>query len=339
MSSSFPLPQPPSFFVQTLRDLGKHLRDSVIQQIQTKRLDALSEVADLEGEGDILYAMDQCVKEPLLAFIEQEIAPYCPCVLVAEGVSGREGLHIGKKSSPKSSPDGMRIIIDPIDGTRCLMSDKRSAWVLCGVAPDRGTSTALSDIVVAAQTEIPTTKQWRADQLWAVRGNGAQGVWEDLRSGDSGPLIFQPSRASDLLHGFASFSRFFPGARGEIAAIEDALYRQIFGSQVENAPLIFEDQYLTTGGQLYELTQGRDRLIADLRPLVSPQPHCCHPYDLASVLIAEEAGVIVTDHLGRPLHYVLDTESNCCWIGYANEAIRQLVEPTLQQILRERRLL
>ena len=31
-----------------------------------------------------------------------------------------------------------RVIVDPIDGTRGLMYQKRSAWILTGVAPNRG---------------------------------------------------------------------------------------------------------------------------------------------------------------------------------------------------------
>ena len=36
-----------------------------------------------------------------------------------------------------------RVIVDPIDGTRGLMYQKRSAWILTGVAPNRGPGTSL----------------------------------------------------------------------------------------------------------------------------------------------------------------------------------------------------
>ena len=35
------------------------------------------------------------------------------------------------------------------------MYQKRSAWILTGVAPNRGPETSLQDIVLAMQTEIP----------------------------------------------------------------------------------------------------------------------------------------------------------------------------------------
>ena len=66
-----------------------------------------------------------------------------------------------------------RILMDPIDGTRGLMYQKRSAWILTGVAPNRGPRTSLRDIELAVQTEIPLLKQHLSDSLWAVAGKGA----------------------------------------------------------------------------------------------------------------------------------------------------------------------
>ena len=60
-----------------------------------------------------------------------------------------------------------RVIVDPIDGTRGLMYQKRSAWILTGVAPNRGPATSLEDVVLAVQTEMPLVKQHLSDALWA----------------------------------------------------------------------------------------------------------------------------------------------------------------------------
>ena len=72
---------------------------------------------------------------------------------------------------------------------------------------------------------------------------------------------------------------------------------------------MFEDQYACTGGQIYNLAIGQDRFVADLRPLVQPLVaargtaigHCCHPYDLCTKLIAEEAGVVVSEPSGKQI--------------------------------------
>jgi hypothetical protein len=65
---------------------------------------------------------------------------------------------------------------------------------------------------------------------------------------------------------------------------------------------------------------------------------CCHPYDLAASLIAEEAGVVVTDPTGKPLDFPLDLETNVGWLGYANGALRARIEPVLSRLLREHEL-
>ena len=63
---------------------------------------------------------------------------------------------------------------------------------------------------------------------------------------------------------------------------------------------------------------------------------CCHPYDLATELIAREMGVVITDENGCQLAPKLDLESDVAWIGYANEGIRKQMEPELQAALKNR---
>ena len=71
---------------------------------------------------------------------------------------------------------------------------------------------------------------------------------------------------------------------------------------------MLRDQYISAGGQLYELTAGHDRFIADLRPLLEsvyaarglPPVIAAHPYDLCTLLVAREAGVIVVAPTAAP---------------------------------------
>ncbi len=340
------LPLPEAFFVDKLRELGRRMRNAVLRTRTGLSLEELAAVEEIHKEGDTLYHIDRTVDDVLVEFVEREIAAHCPCVLIAEGVSG-EGLQLGR-AARWGRGHSVRLIVDPIDGTRGLMFDKRSAWVLCGVAPDLGNDTTLADIVAAVQTEIPTSRQWRSDQLWAVRGGGAQGEWESILGDarEKGPLRIRPSAAPDLRHGFASFARFFPGARDVIADIEEEVLRRVEGPFQPGQALVFEDQYISTGGQLYELLMGHDRMVADLRPLMQtilrerglPPALTSHPYDLSTSLIAQEAGVEVTDANGNPPRYPLDVTTECAWIGYANTAIRRTVEPVLQAVLREHNL-
>src|SRR5204862_7801899 len=202
-----------------------------------------------------------------------------------------EALPGGQRCVPDSIDEHAatwRIIVDPIDGTRGLMYQKRSAWILTGVAPNRGPATSLRDIVLAVQTEIPLVKQHLADQLWAVRGGGVEGVRLNRLTGDRAPLRLRPSGAPGIAHGFSTVARFFPGARDLLGGLDEAIVRGALGAQPSGKALCFEDQYVSTGGQLYELMAGHDRFIADLRPLTTasladrglPRPLSCHPYDI-----------------------------------------------------------
>src|SRR5262249_32986207 len=105
-----------------------------------------------------------------------------------------------------------------------------------------------------------------------------------------------------------------------------------------NSPQVFDDEYISSGGQLYELMVGHDRFIADLRPLLLDKTGrktglCAHPYDLSTALVAQEAGVIVTDGTGNPLSAPLDTTTPVAWIGYANAELRQQIEPVLLRLV------
>jgi hypothetical protein len=220
------------------------------------------------------------------------------------------------------------------------MYDKRSAWSLGGAAPNRGPATRLSDIEVAVMTELPTSKMNQADVLWAERGRGAQGERVDLATGRVVPLRLQPSEAETLEHGFACVSSFFPGTKRLAAELTEHIAARL-AADPHWQPLIFDDQYIATGGQLCELMVGHDRFIADLRASFfrlegTPIGLCVHPYDLAAMLIAQEAGVLLTDGLGGPLDGPMDVHSPLDWCGYANARLRQQVEPLIQEFLDSR---
>jgi hypothetical protein len=333
------LPEPPDYFVARLRELHGRIRDHLVAQLRQESAETLAGVARTHGE-DTIFGIDVRAEEILLPFCEawgQEM----PFVMIAEGVPGSgERLFPAGASADRAM---FRLIVDPIDGTREIMVDKRSAWVLSGVAPNRGPGTRLDEIEVAVQTEIPTTKQTLADSFWAWRGSGAQGERLDLRTGAGSPLQPRPSRAETVEHGFASISKFYPGGKALTASLEERLMESVLGRPPDGNPRVFDDQYLSSGGQLYELMVGHDRFNADLRPitLAAAEPdapvgrQCAHPYDLCTELIAREAGVIVTDAQGQPLRAPLDLHTSVAWIGYANEAIRRQLEPTLMALLAE----
>lgn len=324
-----------------LREVQRSIRDAVVEACERQSPGELGAVAD-DGPGDTIYQIDKVSESLLLERLEAAAGAIGGVLLVAEGLPGGElALPRGQRS-----PSTWRFIIDPIDGTRGLMYQKRSAWVLGAVAPNRGAQTRLGDIVLAAQTEIPTQKQHLSDELWAIRGRGATLERFNRLSGERTTLPCRPSSAESLRHGYAMLTRFFPGARDELAAIDEELMLALLGASPQGKALCFEDQYASTGGQLYELAVGHDRFNADLRPLMrellqkrgQPSGLCCHPYDICTALIAEEAGVRLTDPWGRALDAPLDVDADVAWVGYANATLQRQVEPLLQAALARRGL-
>jgi hypothetical protein len=289
----------------------------------------LSRVAAVTS-ADTIYAIDKISEATVLAWFTRHWPTRWPVELVMEGLEGAAVTFPPGTPVPKTI---FKCILDPIDGTRGLMYDKRAAWSLAALAPQRGAKTNLSDIIVAVMTELPTRKQGQADQLSAVRGRGVRAVRIDLRTNRRTKFTPRPSRALGLAHGFASFAKFFPAGKAWLAQREEKLW-QALGDGGE----IFDDQYLSTGGQIYELLMGRDRFIADLRPLAFAalrvkQSLACHPYDICTALIAQELGCVITAPDGGPLRVPLDTTSPVAWVGYANPTLARRIRPKLRPLI------
>ena len=427
-----PLPDPQSI-VDRLRSFQRDVRDTILRSRSQADLHAVSRATS----ADTLYRIDTEV-DPLLEAFCQDWGRTTPLVLVAEGLEddrGREGPVTFPRGTREQDAQ-LRVIVDPIDGTRGLMYDKRAAWALAGVAPNKGPNTRLRDIEVAVMTELPTSKMAFSDVLWAIKGRGAHGLREQIvgkplaaledgepsiidtdgsmlpalpgehigqpigrvltkmgkvqthqvaealneqaRSGqrvgqiliDKGyvdesdvaialafqggakpklaprvaaavfgePITPRPSQADDLRHGFASVASFFPGTKVLAGKLMEHLVQHTLGKTDVTQAAVFDDQYISTGGQFYELMIGHDRFTADLRPAFytlqkQPEGLCCHPYDCATMLIAEEAGVVITDAAGKPLDGPFDTTTGLNWIGYANPSLRDRLQPVVKAFL------
>lgn len=332
--------------LEPIRRIHEEIRAAVVEACEEAahaQSAHLAEIAE-EAEGDTIYAVDRISEGRLVDLFEREVAPETPLVLIAEGLPGGQ---IVLPRGTREEDAVWRIIVDPIDGTRGLMYQKRPAWILTGVAPNRGPETHLGDIELAVQTEIPLVKQHLCDVLWAARGEGAHGERYNRLTGERAPLPVRPSSSPSIAHGYASVVRFFPGAREELAAIDEEIVREALGPVQPGKAHCFEDQYACTGGQLHALMSGQDRFIADLRPLMEAELGrrglalgiCCHPYDLCTELIAREVGVIVTDARGEPVRAPLSVEPDVAWVGYANAALRSQIQPLLAGALERRGLL
>ncbi|HEY1388161.1 MAG TPA: inositol monophosphatase [Ktedonobacterales bacterium] len=332
-----------------LRQLHGAIQRAVVAAMERAAPGALAEVVADADESDTIYALDRISEEYLVDWFAREVAPERPLLLVAEGLpdSGHGPGMLALPRGISADEAEVRILVDPIDGTRGLMFQKRSAWILTGVAPNHGSRTSLSDIELAVQTEIPLVKQHLADTLWAIRGEGFGAERYNRLTGERTPLALHPDTTTTIAHHFATVARFVPGARVELSAIDEEIMQAALGPVKRGETQSFEDQYICSGGQLYGLIAGYDAFVADLRPVVETLLAredralglACHPYDLATALIAEEAGVLLTDGRGNSLDAPLDTRTDVAWVGYANAAIRAQIEPGLLAALARRGLL
>lgn len=340
------LPRDGVYFVEHMRELGALVREAAMaarQPVTPVRDQPLAQVAR-ETAADTIYELDTHI-DPVLEDFCQRWGRELPLVLIAEGIEDENGTE-GMKCFPSGTAPAdaaFRLIVDPIDGTRGLMYDKRSGWLLAGVAANNGSSTRLSDITAAVQVEIPTSKQNQSDVLWAVRGRGAAAERENLDSGQSAPLVLRPSSSTDIAHGFGSVVSFFPGTKALAAELMESISLRCGGGIDPGRPLVFDDQYISTGGQLYEVMVGHDRFVADVRPhfyQITQQPAglCAHAYDLSTMLIAQEAGVILSNGLGGTVDGILDVTSPVAWVAYANKSLRDRIEPVIVKFFAEHSL-
>lgn len=326
---------------QLLLDLGAAIRAKIVGE-----RDLGNDHCSLGFQGgDVLYALDRRVEPVIAEALAGWPEALKPLAVVAEGFGEDGHMVIGEAGAAPRH----RLLIDPIDGTRNLMFDKRPAWFLAAIAEDRGAGTRLSDSLAAAMVELPPAKQEWADAFAFAAGSPLIAARVHTGTGETAPLAARPSARTGLQDGFAHVVNFFPGTKELAAALMERIAdRTIFTGGDRHATL-FDDQYISTGGQFAELMLGRDLVCCDLRPLFheiqrrqaggdgaalrrGPE---CHPYDIAGLAVARQAGVILTDGFGAPLDAPFDIHTPIHWCGYANETLRALVEPVVQDWVRE----
>lgn len=322
--------------IESLQELHLRIASAVHSTVAAQKFEENAEVV-AEGNGDVTYRVDAHSEALIDNWFSANGIPG-GAVVICEGL----GIRTYPAGLPREDA-AWRVIIDPLDGTRHIMYDNRSCWILTGIARNRGDKTSLADIVACIQTEVPPSRQDRSLVLKAVRGQGASAEeWNIAQMAKTKDAVrLRPSRAKDLLNGFAVFSSFFPGTKEIISAVEERVLERIHPMQKENDALVFSEQYICSAGQMYMLMSGRYRMVADIRAALGPyqqargklMPLCTHPYDLCASLIAEELGCVIVDLQGRPLHYPLDLDTNCSWLGFANSDIRDLVWPVLAEEL------
>lgn len=318
-------------WTRDLIGLGQKIREA-LRKAASEAAQPLSGVAKTEA-SDFIYQIDVVSEEVILEWFRENWKERPAVQLVMEGIES-----MGEVVFPEGAREPEWVcIIDPIDGTRGLMYDKRAAWFIAGMAPikEDGELPTLNDLEVSVIVELPTSKAGFADCIAAVNGCSREGlICERVNLSDGSVSTFKPRPydGTELTHGFASFCKFFPEGKPLTTEAETAFFESLDSTVADGAPLIFDDQYISTAGQFYEILMGHDRFIADLRPEVFrklgiEEILCCHPYDVGGWLILQEAGCVI-EMPDAPL----DTTSPVTWVAYANAEIAEKLRPKLTEV-------
>lgn len=314
------------------QSIRRAARESIMKQSET-----LTKVLG-SGNGDVSYGID-IVCEKIIDQWFTDNPPDGGAVVICEGLGDRVYPSIQNKTNAR-----WRILIDPLDGTRHIMYDNRSAWILTGISINNGTQTTLNDICAAIQTEVPVMMQDKGAVLKAIKRQGADLKVFDLLTQKEvvSPMTLVPSLSASLDNGFCIFVNVFPGTKTIISELEERILFRLYGHAEENTALVFSEQYISSAGQLFMLMSGKYRMVIDIRALLGNYqlnrnqalPLCAHPYDLAATLIATESGCIVKDAYGDDLNNPMDLHTNCSWVGYANNRLFEEIHPIVIEELK-----
>jgi len=325
------------FLLAATRRLHEAIRERTSALLERARVANQPDLASAPGPwgfGDLSYPLDDEAEDALAEF-GREVGARHPLTLIAEG-PGEKRYGAAAGDAGRGAP--LRVLVDPVDGTRSLMHDMRSAWALTGIAPDRGPATRLSDCVLAVQTELPTTSAGFYHVLWAERGRGALIARHEVATGrelERRALVATAGTRID--NGYLCFERFLPVERPLVADLESRFLSRAIEAFGLSPRLLYDDQYLCSAGQLFLVATGRYRMLADLRGWLARtrgiDNFTTKPYDLSTLLIWREAGIPVLDDELEPLDAPLDTETRLSVIAFANEELRHKLAPLLRLVM------
>ena len=293
------------------------------------------------GAGDVTFGLDVASEERLSAWLV-EAARTGPLSLLTEdagwrhmGPDGRGGTH----ALPGFDHGGPRIAVDPVDGTRNLMADLRSAWTVVAFAPPGPTQPRLSECSGGVVSELPGSL---AARFRRFASDGRSCELETCALDDGRVLDRRVVRADAderCDHGYFPIFRYEPVQRPAIARMEADFFARLVEREGADARSVYDDQYISSAGQLVLLALGRYRMVVDPREHVARVAHVgsvtSKPYDLAgAVVCARAAGAVVTSVEGGELDFPIDATTPVGYAGYANAGTRRRLEPHWLAVLK-----
>ncbi|MEA2423912.1 MAG: monophosphatase [Thermoleophilaceae bacterium] len=258
-----------------VRELALALRERVVPQVGSHA--ARAHAGDAAG-GDVTFAIDADAEELLVSFL----AEHAPDVAF---YSEDAGLVVPSGRTPQHV-----LVVDPVDGTRPALAGLESCCVSVAAAP-YGEGVAMRDVTAACIVEIPSGRVFLAE-----RGGG-------LTEGGP-PRLSENERLERMFWTFGFRGR---PARPLVEVLGDLIdISSVGGASFDLGSACFDtmcvvdgrlDAYVEPGPLLVEQVPG---MREEFERVGNGAVLNNSPYDLAAaVLIASEAGAVVTDAAGE----------------------------------------
>ena len=294
------------------------------------------------GAGDVTFGIDVPAERRIEAW-HAEIASRRPLSVLTEDAGWRHRVPDGAGGSrPSDGFDhgGPRIAFDPIDGTRNLMADLRSAWTVISFAGPGPGEPRLSDLTGGVVSELPTRRESVRRTFHAERDGDCHLVTRstgpEARELDRTRVVVDRDDRAD--HGYFPFFRYQPALRPAIAHLEAEFLRRLVAHEGAEDGSLYDDQYITNAGQLVLTSLGTYRVFVDARPFVAERvgvpTTTAKPYDVAgAIVVAQAAGAVVTDLEGEPLEFPIDCRTPIAFAAWANRPTYERLLPHLRAAL------
>ncbi len=349
-----PQPQPSSVaewadtWLPHLEDLAERLRAcarlTMAAALQADRLETVSRPLSM-GAGDTTFGIDEAVESELSQWLDER-AQLAPISLLTEDAGWR---HRGPDGSggvrelDGFDHGGPRLCVDPVDGTRHLMLDLRSAWAVIALAPPGAGTPRQREACAACLMELPDSRARVARRLSARRGAGTRvGEIELATSQLINSRELRVDGDDRMDHGYMPFFAFHPDLRANVAQLAFDFFQRLESEEGAELVHCYDDQYICNAGQLALTAMGTYRMVVDARQAIAQHrgrpAQTTKPYDVAgAILCVQEAGAVVTSLEGAELDFPWDTETPLSFAAFTNQATRERAEPHLLAALAQLR--
>jgi fructose-1,6-bisphosphatase/inositol monophosphatase family enzyme len=304
-----------------------------------------------QGVGDETFAIDAACEAAVDRWFERH-ARRGPLSVLTEDRGWR---HLGPAAHGVRTLEGFdhggpRIAIDPVDGTRNVMADLRSAWTVVSACGAGAGEPHAADVAHGTLGELPTSNAARARRLWADAGGGAwRNEFEYTTSARTAARALRVDALVEI-EGYLPFFRYDLASRRDATQLETRFLERLVAHEGANARRLFDDQYICSAGQLVLLALGTYRMVCDPRELLARRRGAAattsKPYDLAGALVvAREAGCLLvplddTLHVDaggepQPFDFQVDAATPVGFVGFHNAATARRLLPHLVAVLAE----